>query len=110
MSYVKSLTQHRLKLGYGRKLLNAKPPNGWKRVSDQFAFMKFERNDGNLQVEVEAVPLEGPGYQRTPVGFAMNTYGPDGEYNFDNDTGDFTRLKEAVSAARTWMRQHPGTN
>ena len=106
MSYAKPLTQHRLKLGYGRKLLNAKPPRGWKRVPDQFALMKFQRDDGTLQVEVEAVPLEGPGYQRTPVGLSVNTYGPNGEYDFENDTGDFTRLRDAVRAARKWMKGH----
>lgn len=107
MSYAKPITQHRLKLGYGRRLLNAKPPKGWKRVPDQFALVKYRRDPGPLEVEIEAVPLEGPGYQRTPVGFSMNTYGPNGEYNFDNDTGDFTRLKDVVGATRKWMKQHP---
>ena len=107
MSYGKPLTQHRLKLGYGRKLLNAKPPKGWKKVPDQFALAKYQRDDGILQAEVEGVPLEGPASQRTPYGFSMNTYGPNGEYDFDNEAaGDFTRLRDAMGAARKWMTGH----
>jgi len=107
MSYAKPITQHRLKMGYSRRLL--RPPKGWSGSRDPgLALASFIRDDGRLRVEIEAVPLEGPGYQKTPVGYAVNTIDMQtGEYDYDNQMGDFTRLDKAVAAARKWMKEHP---